>query len=162
MKKGDFSYRMPYDRTGVAGKVADTFNEIMDIQEGLVAEVQTVSKVVGEEGDLSRRFIQRNRGGAWDTITDSLNGLVIDLIQPTSEMIRVINAVAKGDLSQKVELEIEGRTLTGEFQRTASNINMMVNQLSTFASEVTRVAREVGTEGILGGQADVKGVSVTW
>nr|WP_245237108.1 HAMP domain-containing protein [Paenibacillus ihuae] len=162
MKKGNFSYRMPYDRTGVAGKVADTFNEIMDIQEGLVHEVQTVAKVVGKEGNLSKRFVQKNLGGSWETITDSLNGLVIDLIQPTSEMVRVINAVAKGDLSQKVELEIEGRPLTGEFQRTASNINMMVNQLSTFASEVTRVAREVGTEGILGGQADVKGVSGTW
>lgn len=162
MKKGNFSYRMPYDRTGMAGKVADTFNEIMDIQEALVSEVQTVAKVVGKEGNLSRRFVQKNLGGSWETITDSLNGLVIDLIQPTSEMVRVINAVAKGDLSQKVELEIEGRALTGEFQRTASNINMMVNQLSTFASEVTRVAREVGTEGILGGQADVKGVSGTW
>ncbi|KHL92282.1 diguanylate cyclase [Paenibacillus sp. IHB B 3415] len=162
MKKGNFSHRMPYDRTGVAGKVADTFNEIMDIQESLVNEVQTVARVVGKEGNLSRRFVQKNLGGSWETITDSLNGMVIDLIQPTSEMVRVINAVAKGDLSQKVELEIEGRPLTGEFQRTASNINMMVNQLSTFASEVTRVAREVGTEGILGGQADVKGVSGTW
>ncbi|UQZ35549.1 hybrid sensor histidine kinase/response regulator [Paenibacillus sp. PK3_47] len=162
MKKGNFSYRMPYDRTGIAGKVADTFNEIMDIQESLVSEVETVARVVGKEGNLSRRFTHKNLGGAWETITDSLNGLVIDLIQPTSEMVRVINAVAKGDLSQKVELEIEGRPLTGEFQRTASNINMMVNQLSTFASEVTRVAREVGTEGILGGQADVKGVSGTW
>lgn len=162
MKKGNFSHRMPYDRTGIAGKVADTFNEIMDIQESLVNEVQTVARVVGKEGNLSRRFVQKNLGGSWETITDSLNGMVIDLIQPTSEMVRVINAVAKGDLSQKVELEIEGRPLTGEFQRTASNINMMVNQLSTFASEVTRVAREVGTEGILGGQADVKGVSGTW
>ncbi|NQX45481.1 HAMP domain-containing protein [Paenibacillus tritici] len=162
MKKGNFSHRMPYDRTGIAGKVADTFNEIMDIQESLVHEVQAVARVVGKEGNLSRRFAQKNLGGSWETVTDSLNGLVIDLIQPTSEMVRVINAVAKGDLSQKVELEIEGRPLTGEFQRTASNINMMVNQLSTFASEVTRVAREVGTEGILGGQADVKGVSGTW
>ncbi|MEK3875995.1 HAMP domain-containing protein [Paenibacillus sp. FSL M7-0420] len=162
MKKGNFSHRMPYDRTGIAGKVADTFNEIMDIQESLVNEVQTVARVVGKEGNLSRRFVQKNLGGSWETVTDSLNGLVIDLIQPTSEMVRVINAVAKGDLSQQVELAIEGRPLTGEFQRTASNINMMVNQLSTFASEVTRVAREVGTEGILGGQADVKGVSGTW
>jgi HAMP domain-containing protein/signal transduction histidine kinase/DNA-binding response OmpR family regulator len=162
MKKGNFSHRMPYHYTGISGKVADTFNEIMDIQEGLVQEVQTVARVVGKEGNLSRRFVQKNVSGSWETVIESLNGLVIDLIQPTSEMVRVINAVAKGDLSQKVELEIEGRPLTGEFQRTASNINKMVNQLSTFASEVTRVAREVGTEGILGGQADVKGVSGTW
>ncbi|UUZ81036.1 HAMP domain-containing protein [Paenibacillus sp. P26] len=161
-KKGDFTYRMPYDRTGIAGKVADTFNEIMDMQESLAAEIETVAKVVGKEGKLSRRFSHKNTGGAWEKIIDSMNGLVIDLIQPTSEMVRVINAVAQGDLSQKVELEFEGRALTGEFYRTANNINMMVNQLSTFASEVTRVAREVGTEGILGGQADVKGVSGTW
>jgi HAMP domain-containing protein/CheY-like chemotaxis protein len=162
LKKGNFSYRMPYDHTGIAGKVADTFNEIMDMQEGLVTEVQTVAKVVGKEGQLSRRFTHKNTGGSWETVVESLNGLVIDLIQPTSEMVRVINAVAQGDLSQKVELEFEGRALTGEFQRTATNINMMVNQLSTFASEVTRVAREVGTDGKLGGQADVKGVSGTW
>ncbi|HUC93720.1 MAG TPA: HAMP domain-containing protein [Paenibacillus sp.] len=162
LKKGNFSHRMPYDYTGVAGKVADTFNEIMDIQESFVNEVQTVARVVGKEGMLSRRFVHKNMGGAWETTIESLNGLVVDLIQPTSEMVRVINAVAQGDLSQKVELEFEGRALTGEFQRSANNINMMVNQLSTFASEVTRVAREVGTEGILGGQADVKGVSGTW
>ncbi|MCD9021775.1 HAMP domain-containing protein [Cohnella silvisoli] len=162
LKRGDFKFRMAYDHTGIAGKVADTFNEIMDMHESLAYEVQAVSKVVGKEGNLSRRFVHKNNGGSWETVIDSLNGLVIDLIQPTSEMVRVINAVAKGDLSQKVELEFEGRALTGEFQRTASNINMMVNQLSTFASEVTRVAREVGTDGKLGGQADVKGVSGTW
>ncbi|PZE22357.1 HAMP domain-containing protein [Paenibacillus xerothermodurans] len=162
LKKGNFAYRMPFDHTGIAGKVADTFNEIMDMQESLVAEVQSVAKVVGKEGQLSRRFSHKNTGGAWQTMVESLNGLVVDLIQPTSEMVRVINAVAQGDLFQKVELEFEGRALTGEFLRTANNINTMVNQLSTFASEVTRVAREVGTEGILGGQADVKGVSGTW
>lgn len=162
LKKGNFSYRMSYDHLGLAGKIADTFNEVMDMQESLVHEVQTVAKVAGKEGKLTRRFSHQNPGGSWETVIDSLNGLVIDLIQPTSEMVRVINAVAKGDLSQSVELEFEGRPLTGEFQRTASNINMMVNQLSIFASEVTRVAREVGTDGKLGGQADVKGVSGTW
>lgn len=162
LKKGDFSHRMPYEWTGVAGKVADSFNEIMDMQESLVTEVQTVAKVVGEDGKLHRRFIHKNNGGSWGTMVESLNGLVTNLIQPTNEMVRVINAVAQGNLSQKVEMEIEGRPLTGEFLRTANNINQMVTQLSTFASEVNRVAREVGTEGILGGQADVKGVSGTW
>ncbi|MBB3111241.1 HAMP domain-containing protein/signal transduction histidine kinase/CheY-like chemotaxis protein [Paenibacillus phyllosphaerae] len=161
-KKGDFSYRMPYDYTGIPGKVADTFNEIMDLQEGLVGEIQTVARVVGKEGKLSRRFEHKSTSGSWGIAVESLNGLVTDLIQPTSEMVRVINAVAQGDLTQKVDLEFEGRPLTGEFLRSASNINMMVNQLSRFSSEVTRVAREVGTEGILGGQADVKGVSGTW
>ncbi|WP_240545803.1 HAMP domain-containing protein [Paenibacillus artemisiicola] len=162
MKKGDFAYRLPYHLTGVSGKVADTFNEIADMMESLVKEAESVARVVGKEGKLSRRFVHKNPGGSWETAVDSLNGLVVDLIQPTSEMVRVINAVAQGDLSQKVELEFEGRPLTGEFQRTANNINRMVNQLSTFASEVTRVAREVGTDGKLGGQADVKGVSGTW
>ncbi|WP_213649799.1 HAMP domain-containing protein [Paenibacillus sp. J23TS9] len=162
LKKGDFSYRMPYDQTGIAGKVADTFNEIMEMQENLVNEIQTVSKVVGKEGKLTRRFSHKNTGGSWQQSVESLNGLITDLIQPTSEMVRVINAVAQGDLSQTVELEFEGRPLTGEYKKSANNINKMVNQLSNFASEVTRVAREVGTEGILGGQADVKGVSGTW
>ncbi|WP_136604990.1 HAMP domain-containing protein [Paenibacillus dokdonensis] len=162
LKRGDFSYRMPYDQTGIAGKVADTFNEIMEMQENLVNEIQTVSKVVGKEGKLTRRFSHKNTGGSWQQSVESLNGLITDLIQPTSEMVRVINAVAQGDLSQTVELEFEGRPLTGEYKKSANNINKMVNQLSNFASEVTRVAREVGTEGILGGQADVKGVSGTW
>ncbi|MCC3371648.1 HAMP domain-containing protein [Cohnella sp. REN36] len=161
-KKGDFSYRMPYHLTGLAGKVADTFNEVLEMQESLLQEAQAVARVVGKEGKHTRRFVHKNSGGDWETVVESLNGLVVDLIQPTSEMVRVINAVAKGDLSQKVDLEFEGRPLTGEFQRTASNINMMVDQLSMFSSEVTRVAREVGTEGILGGQADVRGVSGTW
>ncbi|MBB6672679.1 HAMP domain-containing protein [Cohnella nanjingensis] len=162
LKKGNFAYRMPYHLTGISGKVADTFNEILDMQEGLLQEVQAVARVVGKEGKHTRRFVHNNNGGDWETVVESLNSLVVDLIQPTSEMVRVINAVAKGDLSQKVDLEFEGRPLTGEFQRTASNINMMVDQLSMFSSEVTRVAREVGTEGILGGQADVRGVSGTW
>ncbi|CAI6031466.1 HAMP domain-containing protein [Cohnella sp. JJ-181] len=161
-KKGNFAYRMPYHYTGVAGKVADTFNEIMDIQESMVTEIQQLARVVGKEGNLSRRFALQHQGGAWDQTVESLNGLIDDLTQPTSAMVRVINAVAQGDLSQKVELEFEGRPLTGEFQRTAANINTMVDQLSMFSSEVTRVAREVGTEGKLGGQADVKGVSGTW
>ncbi|WP_246246695.1 HAMP domain-containing protein [Paenibacillus lemnae] len=161
-KKGDFSQRLPYEWTGTAGKVADLVNEIMDMQENLVSDVKTVAKVVGEDGKLNRRFVHKNNGGSWEEMVDALNGLVTNLIQPTSEMVRVINAVAEGDLSRKVGLEIEGRPLTGEFLRTANNINEMVTQLSTFASEVNRVAREVGTEGILGGQADVKGVSGTW
>ncbi len=162
MKKGDFSFRMPYDRTGISGKVSDTINEIMEMQESLVSEIRTVAEVVGKEGKLTRRFNHKNTGGAWEFVVESLNGLISDLVQPTAEVARVINAVAQGDLTQKVEVEFEGRPLTGEYLRTANNINMMVNQLSTFASEVTRVAREVGTEGMLGGQADVKGVSGTW
>src|SRR5438105_6682139 len=93
---------------------------------------------------------------------DSNNGLITDLVQPTSEVARVIKAVAEGDLSQKVELEIEGKTVQGEFFRIGSTVNRMVDQLRAFSSEVTRVAREVGTDGVLGGQANVPGVAGTW
>jgi HAMP domain-containing protein len=87
---------------------------------------------------------------------------VASLGQPTSEAARVIGAVAKGDLSQRIALEIDGQPLEGEFLRTARTVNRMVDQLGAFAAEVTRVVREVGTEGTLGGQARVKGVSGTW
>src|SRR5262245_37998120 len=101
-------------------------------------------------------------GGAWATSVDAINGLIQDLGQPTHEVSRVIQAVAEGDLSQKVELEIEGKQVQGEFFRIGSTVNRMVDQLNAFASEVTRVAREVGTEGVLGGQANVPGVGGTW
>ena len=99
---------------------------------------------------------------SWADAIGSINDLVGDLVQPTSEMARVIGAVAKGDLSQTMATEIEGRPLKGEFLHTAKTVNAMVGQLGAFASEVTRVAREVGTEGKLGGQAKVKGVAGTW
>src|SRR5205823_5021446 len=100
--------------------------------------------------------------GSWQMMGTSVNALISDLVHPVSETARVIGAVAKGDLSQTMALEIEGRALAGEFYRTAKTVNTMVDQLGSFASEVTRVAREVGTEGKLGGQAKVKGVAGTW
>ncbi|HEY0828042.1 MAG TPA: hypothetical protein VGE40_08105, partial [Bacilli bacterium] len=122
LKKGDFTARLPYDKNGIAGKIADTFNDIMEKQDSLIKEVQSIATVVGKEGKLSKRFSQRNYGGSWQIFTESINGLITDLVQPTSEMVRVIGAVAKGDLSQTIGLEIEGRALTGEFLRTANNI----------------------------------------
>ena len=89
---------------------------------------------------------------------DSINALIGDLVQPTTEVARVISAVAEGDLTQKMALEIEGQPVKGEFLRIGTTVNAMVDQLESFAAEVTRVAKEVGTEGKLGGQADVKGV----
>jgi HAMP domain-containing protein/CheY-like chemotaxis protein/signal transduction histidine kinase len=103
-----------------------------------------------------------NGGGAWVAAAESVNSLIADLVQPTNEISRVIGAVAKGDLSRTMAIEFDGRPLKGEFLRTAKTVNTMVDQLASFASEVTRVAREVGTEGKLGGQADVKGVAGTW
>src|ERR1700692_382247 len=111
---------------------------------------------------MTERATLSGANGAWATSIDSVNSLIDDLVRPTTEVARVIVAVAEGDLSQKMALEIEGRPLKGEFARIGTTVNAMVDQLSSFAAEVTRVAKEVGTDGKLGGQADVKGVSGTW
>ena len=162
LKKGDFSVRLPLDWTGVAGKVADTFNEVVELNERMAKELERLSRVVGKEGKINQRASLGDVSGSWDESIDSVNALIDDLVHPTSETARVIGAVAQGDLSQTMALEIDDRPLQGEFLRTAKTINTMVDQLSSFASEVTRVAREVGTEGKLGGQAEVKGVAGTW
>ncbi|MBV7535166.1 response regulator [Duganella sp. sic0402] len=162
LKKGDFSVRMPSDWTGMAGKIADTLNDIIDTKARMVREVTEVSRVVGREGRLTQRAETTNTTGGWATIISSVNTLIDDLVRPTTEMARVIGAVAKGDLSQTMALEVDGHPLKGQYLRAAMTANTMVEQLSSFSSEVTRVAREVGTEGKLGGQAQVKGVAGTW
>ena len=162
VRKGDFSARMGVNRTGIAGKVADTLNDIIELNQEMARELDRVSIVVGKEGRITQRARLAGAGGAWAASIDSVNGLILDLVQPTSEVSRVIGAVAKGDLSQTMALDFEGRPLMGEFLRIGRTVNSMVDQLSSFASEVTRVAREVGTEGKLGGQARVKGVAGTW
>jgi HAMP domain-containing protein/signal transduction histidine kinase/CheY-like chemotaxis protein len=160
--RGDFTVRMPVDAVGVAGKVADTLNDIIDLNERMAKEFERIGTMVGKEGRITQRATLAGAVGSWADCVESVNTLVADLIQPTSEMSRVIGAVAKGDLSQTMALEVDGRPLKGEFLRTARLVNGMVEQLGSFASEVTRVAREVGTEGKLGGQAKVKGVAGTW
>ncbi len=162
LKKGDFTVRLPLDWTGVAGKVADTFNDVIELNERMADELERISRVVGKEGKINQRASLGAVSGSWEEALASVNTLIGDLVHPTSETARVIGAVAQGDLSQTMALEIDDRPLQGEFLRTAKTINKMVDQLSSFASEVTRVAREVGTEGKLGGQADVKGVAGTW
>src|SRR5437868_2735485 len=161
-KKGDFTTRLPSEQTGLTGKIYDSMNEVIDINDRMAKEFDRVATVVGKEGRIRQRASLPMATGSWSECIDSVNTLIADLVQPTTEVARVIGAVAKGDLSQTMALEIEGRPLTGEFLRTAKIVNTMVDQLSTFASEVTRVAREVGTEGKLGGQAQVKGVAGTW
>ena len=146
-KRGDFSVRMPSDRTGLAGKICDALNEAIERNERLTSELQRISNVVGKAGNVKQRASLPNAEGGWEAAIDSVNTLVSDLVQPTTEVARVIGAVAKGDLSQSMALEIDGRPLTGEFLRSARVVNTMVDQLGTFASVVTRVAREVGTEG---------------
>src|SRR4028118_794456 len=162
VKKGDFTVRMPLDQTGMAGKIADMLNDIIERNERMAAELERISTVVGKEGKIAQRATLGNAGGSWSACVDSVNTLITDLVQPTAETARVIRAVANGDLSQTIALEIEGRPLKGEFLATAQVVNTMVDQLSSFASEVTRVAREVGTEGMLGVQAEVRGVAGTW
>src|SRR5216110_565000 len=161
-KHGNFSVRLPADWTGLAGKVADTFNEVIAINERMSRELYRIGRVVGKEGRISQRISLGAVSEGWADSIGSINTLIGDLVHPTSEMARVIGAVAKGDLSKTMAREIDGRPLQGEFLRTAKTVNTMVDQLGAFASEVTRVAREVGTEGKLGGQAKVKGVAGTW
>jgi HAMP domain-containing protein/CheY-like chemotaxis protein/signal transduction histidine kinase len=161
-KKGDFSVRLPVNQVGLAGKIADTLNDIFELNENMAAELARVSGAVGKEGKIGQRALLPAAAGSWQSCVDSVNSLISDLVQPSTEIARVIGAVAQGDLSQKMSLEVEGRPLQGEFVRTARVVNTMVDQLNSFSSEVTRVAREVGTEGKLGGQAVVTGVAGTW
>ena len=162
IRKGDFTVRMPAYSGGIAAKIADAVNDIAELNDDTARELGRVSKAVGKEGRIGQRAALPGAVGTWAVSIDSVNTLIGDLVQPTSEVARVIGAVAKGDLSQTMALEIDGRPLKGEFLRTGKTVNTMVDQLGSFASEVTRVAREVGTEGKLGGQAKVKGVAGTW
>jgi len=161
-KRGDFKVRLPDDWIGVGGKIADAFNDVIGTNQRMTGELERIARVVGKEGRIAQRASLGNVLDCWAHAIGSVNDLIGDLVHPTSEMARVIGAVAKGDLSKTMATEIEGRPLEGEFLRTAKIVNTMVDQLGAFASEVTRVAREVGTEGKLGGQAKVKGVAGTW
>jgi signal transduction histidine kinase/HAMP domain-containing protein/CheY-like chemotaxis protein len=162
LKQGRTGVRLPPDWTGVTGKVADAFNEVVELNERMAEELARLSRVVGKEGRLRERLALGDVRGFWRESVGSVNGLIDDLVHPTIETARVIGAVAQGDLSKTMAIEIDNRSLQGEFLRTAQTINTMVDQLSSFASQVTRVAREVGTDGKLGGQAQVKGVAGTW
>src|SRR3954452_16466207 len=161
-KRGDFSARMSPDKIGLAGKVADTLNDIIERNERMAGEIARVCDAVAREGKSNQRIAIPMASGAWGSAVDSVNQLITDLVQPTAEMGRVIGAVAKGDLGQRMSLEVDGKPLSGEFLKTAKLVNTMAEQLNGFANEVTRVAREVGTEGKLGGQARVKGVAGVW
>src|SRR3954453_20671957 len=162
LRDGDFAVRMPSDVTGVDGKIADAFNEIAAISERRARETSRVSRSVGKEGKLKQRMTVPGVVGGWADEVAAINMLIDDLVWPTTEVTRAVGAVAKGDLGQSMALEVDGRALEGEFLRSAKLVNNMIDQLSVFTSEVTRVAREVGTEGKLGGQAQVKGVSGVW
>jgi HAMP domain-containing protein/CheY-like chemotaxis protein len=161
-RDGDFSARLAPDQTGLAGKIADTFNELVSCNERLAHELERAGQLVGKEGKTRVRISSERRGGKWGAMEASVNTLIDDLLWPTAEVTRTITAVAKGDLTQTMRLEAEGRPLKGEFLRSANVVNEMIAQMGVFTSEVTRVAREVGTEGKLGGQAQVLGASGVW
>src|SRR5712675_1319763 len=162
MRDGDFSVRLPGVWTGVGGKIADTFNEIVIANQRMAQELRRVGHVVGKEGKTKERVRSYQPRGEWGEMEVSLNNLIDDLLRPTTEVTRAIAAVAQGNLAQTVQLDVDGRPLQGEFLRLANIVNTMIQQLSVFTAEVTRVAREVGTEGKLGGQAKVPGVAGTW
>ncbi|MBV8567176.1 MAG: HAMP domain-containing protein, partial [Methylobacteriaceae bacterium] len=162
MRVGDFSVRLPGDQVGLGGKIADTFNEIVAANESMARQLELVGQVVGREGKIRKRVKFGLSHGAWGEMESSVNTLIDDLLWPTSAVTRAISAVAKGDLLQTVRLDVDGRPLKGEFLRSANIVNTMIKQLSVFTSEVTRVAREVGTDGKLGGQAQVSEVTGVW
>src|SRR5690349_2577651 len=161
-KKGDFSVRLPMDLIGMDGEIAQAFNEVVEANERVTDEFARIRDEVGREGQSNQRVRLPAATGSWADCVDSVNTLIGDLVRPTSEMARVIESVARGDLSQRMLPEIDGRPLRGEFLRIGKVVNTMVDQLGGFASEVSRVAREVGTDGKLGGQARVPGVAGTW
>ncbi|MBI5684145.1 MAG: HAMP domain-containing protein, partial [Verrucomicrobia bacterium] len=161
-RDGDFTQRLPAEWTGVEGKIADAFNNILMNSQRRSEEVARVCHVVGKEGRLQQRMSVPGVVGGWADEIESINTLIGDMAWPTTEVTRTIGSVAKGDLGQSMTLEVDGRPLEGEFLRSAKLVNNMIDQLSVFTSEVTRVAREVGTSGKLGGQAQVKGVTGVW
>jgi HAMP domain-containing protein len=161
-RKGDFSVRLTTGWSGVQGRIADLFNEIVEMSERRSQQAAEVARIVGKEGRLRQRMATGGFVGGWAEEIEALNTLMDDLARPTTEITRTIGAVAKGDLGLTMGLEVDGRPLQGEFLHSAKLVNRMIEQLAVFTSEVTRVAREVGTEGKLGGQALVKGVSGVW
>src|SRR5258708_7778005 len=128
----------------------------------MAQQLERVGQVVGREGKTRQRVKFGLASGSWADMEGSVNTLIDDLLWPTREVTRAVAAVAQGDLLQTVQLDVDGRPLGGEFLQSATIVNTMIEQLSSFASEVTRVAREVGTDGKLGGQAIVPGVAGTW
>src|SRR5688572_8406599 len=163
VKEGNFSVRMPGDKLGISGKICDTLNGIIQLNEALVEELTKARNTIGLKGHLNHRVeLPRFARGPWATGVDSINSLISDLVHPTIEIAHVISSVAKGNLSQEMPLKIGDHVLQGEFAKIAAEVNDMVKQLNLFSMEVTRVAREVGSEGKLGGQAKVKGVAGVW
>ena len=162
MRDGKFRRRLPETGDGVLLELARTYNEVAERNARLAAELRRVRRTAGRDGRLTERLDGAGAPGTWADCYEDANALVDDLVRPVTEVARVIEAVAEGDLSQRIELRSGNLPLRGEFLRIGRTVNAMVDQLALFTAEVTRVAREVGTEGNLGGQAKVRGVSGSW
>ncbi|MEV0203564.1 HAMP domain-containing protein [Streptomyces sp. NPDC050788] len=167
MRDGNFRKRLTVSGDGVMSEIAAVFNEVADRNLHLTGELSRVRRMVGREGKLTERLDAGAYEGSWAAAIDASNALVDDLVRPVSEVGRVLTAVAEGDLSPRMELRTQaqdgtGHPLRGEFLKVGRTVNNLVDQLSTFTDEVTRVASEVGTEGKLGGQARVRGMSGSW
>jgi len=161
-RDGNFAVRLRARRRDVMGEVQQRTNELVALNARMAKELARVARIIGREGRMTERVSLGTVDGEWNASVESVNAMIDDLVRPTTEISRVIQSVARGDLSQKMALTIEGQRVKGEFSAIGTTVNEMVDQLSSFADEVTRVAREVGTDGKLGGQAQVKGVSGTW
>ena len=161
-RDGDFTVRLRARRRDVIGEIQQRCNELIALNARQAKELARVSRIIGREGRMTERVSLGTVDGTWNQTVESVNGMIDDLVRPTTEISRVIQSVARGDLTQKMALTIEGQPVKGEFSAIGNTVNEMVDQLGSFADEVTRVAREVGTDGKLGGQAQVKGVSGTW
>ena len=162
VRNGNLTVRLPSGETGTTGKIFATLNDIIGMNEKMMEEFTRVRNSIGKEGKLTQRITLPSTKGSWNRGVNSLNELISDLVYPTIEIANVISAVAKGNLSQQMPEEIGNHKLEGEFLRIANEVNHMVKQLNLFSMEVTRVAREVGSEGKLGGQAKVRGVGGVW
>ena len=162
-KRGDFTVRMPLNLTGIDGEIAEAFNDVVELNESMAARSRASRDQVGKEGQITQRLaLSGRRGRLAGPDRFHQHAASNDMVLPVTEVARVIGSVAKGDLSQTMVLEADGRPLRGEALRLGTLVNTMVGQLNGFAAEVSRVAREVGTEGKLGGQAQVPGVAGVW
>ena len=162
VRSGDFSVRLPGTWDGLNGKIADAFNEIISTNDRMARQLDRVGHLVGRQGHTRQRMRLGSAAGSWGDMESSVNQLIDDLLWPITEVTSTIESVAQGDLLVSMRLDVDGRPLQGEFLRSANIVNTMIKQLGVFTSEVTRVAREVGTDGKLGGQAQVSEVSGVW
>ncbi|MDQ3905276.1 MAG: HAMP domain-containing protein, partial [Actinomycetota bacterium] len=157
LRDGNFRRRVVVTDASITGRIATVINQIAQRNQSLVGELVRVREAVGQDGRTSERVVD-GAGGGWSVAAGAINGLIDDLTRPTTELARVLAAMTEGDLSSRVSEQ----PLRGDFARLGHTVNRLLDQLSLFAAEVTRVAREVGTEGRLGGQAHVPGVAGTW